>query len=393
MLISCLACVVTFLFTCYLFLSRKQEKQQMKESFQSLSLDVLQKSQEQLLALSKEVLGRYQLGSEKELAGKTQEVAHLIQPLREALLRFDAYSREIERKREGAYGSLEQQITQLLQSEKELRIEASRLKGALKSPNVRGSWGQIHLRRVVELSGMLRHCDFFEEVQVEGIEGKKYRPDLVVKLPGNREVVVDAKVPLDAYLQAAEEEQPEKKEQKLVEHTQQLKRHIKTLQGKEYWKHFATSPEYVILFLPAEAFFSAALEIDPTILEMGIEQNVILATPTTLVAILKAIAFGWRQQAIAEDAQSIARLGKELYERILTVSEHWNRVGESLGRSVEAYNKATGSLERRVLPSARKLKETSSQKEVALKEVIAPLPKSLLGATSSVGDQSTSNTK
>ncbi len=365
----------------------------MKESFQSLSLDVLQKSQEQLLVLSKEVLGRYQLGSEKELAGKTQEVAHLIQPLREALLRFDAYSREIERKREGAYGSLEQQIAQLLQSEKELRIETSRLKGALKSPNVRGSWGQIHLRRVVELSGMLRHCDFFEEVQVEGIEGKRYRPDLVVKLPGNREVVVDAKVPLDAYLQAAEEEQPEKKEQKLVEHTQQLKRHIKTLQGIEYWKHFATSPEYVILFLPAEAFFSAALESDPTILEMGIEQNVILATPTTLVAILKAIAFGWRQQAIAEDAQSIARLGKELYERILTVSEHWNRVGESLGSSVEAYNKATGSLERRVLPSARKLKETSSQKEVALKEVIAPLPKSLLGATSSVGDQSTCNTK
>ncbi|MEL7432231.1 MAG: DNA recombination protein RmuC [Chlamydiota bacterium] len=344
------------------FFSKKNMQEEMREQFQSLSFDVLQKSQESFLSLAKEVLGHQQAGSEKELEGQKKEIEQLISPLKDLLFRFDAQHREIEQKREGAYGSLQKQIEHLLQSEKDLRSEAANLASALKSPNVRGAWGQLHLRRVVELSGMLHRCDFFEEVHIKTDEGQIYRPDLVVQLPGKREIVVDAKVSLDAYLQATKTTNNEVKQQKLAEHAQQIKRHIKNLHSKAYWKQFKTSPEYVILFLPAEAFFSAALDSDPSILELGMGQNVVIATPTTLIAILKAVAFGWRQDTISQDAQKIAQLGAELYERMLGMNNDWNKVGESLTKSIDAYNKATRSLEKRVLSSARKLGEVSSEK-------------------------------
>lgn len=357
----------------YLYQQKEQNKS-MERQFKSLSLDALQKSQESFLHLAKEVLHTQQTSSEKDLESKKKEIEHLLMPMKEMLLRLDQQNREIERKREGAYGSLEKQIDQLIDSERHLRTEAYNLAKALKSPNVRGSWGQVHLRRVVELSGMLNRCDFFEQVDVRN-EGKIYRPDLVVRLPGKREIVIDAKVSLESYLEASNAEDFDKKKKYLQDYAQNVKRHVKTLSSKEYWKQFSSSPEYVILFLPAEAFFSAALDQDPSIVEMGMGQNVIIATPTTLIAILKAVALGWRQETISKDAQKIALLGKELYERMIVMSDHWNKVGKNLSQSVDAYNQATSSLESRVLVSARKLQESSSEKHLFQPKAVEKSPK------------------
>lgn len=309
----------------------------MKSEFKTLSLDALEKNSKQFMHLAD----------------------HTLQPLKESMRLLESHQRELEKRREGAYAALSKQIDGLVLSEKELRAETNRLVQALKSPQVRGSWGEVHLRRVVELAGLIHHCDFFEQKTLEG-QGKVLRPDLIVHLPGQRQIAVDAKAPLGAYLEAADMEDEGMRKRKLQEHAAAVRKHIKELSAKEYWKQLGSPLEYVILFLPAEAFFSAALQADPSLIEIGADQNIIVATPTTLIAILRAIAHGWRQESLSESAREIARLGQELYERIGTVCDHWNRVGKSLSSAVEAYNQGVASLESRVLVSARKLKESNS---------------------------------
>jgi len=295
---------------------------------------------------------------------KYQETA--LAPLKASLQSLDLQQRELEKRRESAYGALSKQLELMLQSDVELRRETAQLASALKTPHVRGSWGEVHLRRVVELAGLMNHCDFQEQVSLEN-DDRGFRPDLLVHLPGDRHIVVDAKVPLTAYLDAQAETDPSRK---LKEHATALRKHIKDLSSKEYWKRLGRSPDYVVLFLPAEAFFSAALQADPTLIELGADQNVVIATPTTLIAILRAIAFGWKQEALSQNAAEIAKAGAELYDRLAVLSEHWSKVGRQLGLSVESYNQAVASLEQRFLPSARKLKEFAG----LTKEVSAPEP-------------------
>lgn len=281
-----------------------------------------------------------------------------LNPLKDSLQSLSSYSQELEKQRLSAYAGLFKQIDGLIASEKELRSETIRLAEALKSPQTRGSWGEVHLRRVVELSGLLNHCDFFEQKGFSS-EGKTARPDLVIHLPSQRKIAVDAKAPLRAYLESADLE-GERKKGKLKEHAQALRRHIKELSSKEYWKKFDADFEYVILFLPAEAFFSAALKVDPALIEVGAEQNVIIATPTTLIAILRSVAHGWKQESLSKKVADISKAGQELYERIGIFCEHLEKVGSHLGSAVDSYNKTLASLETRVLVSARKLKEMGS---------------------------------
>jgi DNA recombination protein RmuC len=320
----------------------------MKNEFKAMSLDALEKNGKQFMNLADATL----------------------QPLKDSMQLLNQHQRELEKRREGAYGALSKQIEGLVLSEKELRTETTRLVQALKSPQIRGSWGEVHLRRVVELAGLINHCDFYEQKTFEGY-GRLLRPDLIVRLPGQRQIAVDAKAPLNAYLEAADLEDDALRKIKLQEHAAAVRKHIKDLSSKEYWKQLDPAPEYVILFLPAEAFFSAALQADPSLIEVGADQNIIIATPTTLIAILRAVAHGWKQENLSKSAKEIARLGQELYERVGNVCEYWNKVGKSLNTAVEAYNQSIASLESRVLVSARKLKESGSLiKELPLVEPI-----------------------
>jgi DNA recombination protein RmuC len=312
-------------------------QQQLQDSFKALSFDVMEKNGKQFLNLADATL----------------------QPIKESMKMLDEHQRELEKRREGAYGALSKQIEGLVFSEKELRQETTRLIQALRSPQIRGSWGEVHLRRVVELAGLVNQCDFYEQKSFE-TDGRLLRPDLIVRLPGQRHIAIDAKTPLAAYLDASDAGNDELRKKKLQEHAVAVRKHMKDLSGKEYWKQLDPAPEYVILFLPAEAFFSAALQADPTLIEVGADQNIIVATPTTLIAILRAVAYSWKQESLSKSAREIARLGGELYERLSVVCEHWNKVGKSLNTAVETYNQSVASLESRVLVSARKLKESGS---------------------------------
>ena len=320
----------------------------MKVTFQSLAFEVLEKTQRR----------------------GEQSLDTLLAPLKESMKMLDQHQRELEQRREGAYAGLREQIEEMMKAQHELRKETYQLSSALRSSSIRGAWGQVHLRRVVELAGLLNHCDFSEQMSHEH-EGKVLRPDLVVHLPGHREIVVDAKTPLNAFLDAVATSEESVRRRCMETHAMQVKKHIRDLSQKDYWKRFGLNPEFVVLFLPAEAFFSEALQIDPSIIELGAEQNVIIATPTTLIAILRAVAHGWKQEALSKNAEQIARLGQELYDRLQVLSEHWEKVGKSLTSSVDAYNQAISSLESRVFVTARKLKEQGAAPLTS--EELAPL--------------------
>jgi DNA recombination protein RmuC len=295
-----------------------------------------------------------------------------LKPIQETLGKFDVQVRELETTRVVAYQSLTEQVQQLMREQMALRGETSNLVGALKQPTVRGRWGEIQLRRVVELAGMLEHCDFLEQHSVEGEEGR-LRPDLIVKLPGGRTVVVDSKVPLAGYLAALEATDEATRALRLQEHARAVKNHVAALSRKGYAAEVRGSAEFVVMFLPGEVFFSAALEQDPELIEIGVDQGVMIATPTSLIALLRAVAYGWRQEEIARNAEKISVLGKELYDRLATMGEHWAKVGKNLSQAVEGYNSAIASLESRVLVSARRLRDLDPALDSEGLEPLAPV--------------------
>lgn len=343
-----------------------QAKQELTNTFKGLAQEALNGNNRLFLDLAVATLEKTQQQAQGELDKRQFAIQEMVKPVRDSLEKVDAKIQEMEKIRSGAYEGLLQQVKSLNDSQNLLRQQTSSLVQALRTPNVRGRWGEIQLKRVVEMAGMLEHCDFYQQTQLKTNDGI-FRPDMLVKLPGNKYIIVDAKVPLSAYLEAAEAIDETQRQSKLREHAKQVKAHISLLAKKSYWDQFTSAPEFVVLFLPGENFFSAALEQDPALIEYGVEQRVIVATPTTLIALLRAVAYGWRQESLAQNAQEICERARELYKRLSDFGKHMSKLGRSLDSSIESFNKAVGSLESRVLVTARKFNEldaTSSNSEI-----------------------------
>ena len=346
----------------------KEAEERLTDTFKALSADALQATSGSFLQLAGQALEKYQEAARGDLEKRQQAIGELVAPVREALGRFENQVGEMEQRRTGAYSELREQVRSLSEAQALLRLEAGNLVRALRTPQVRGRWGEVQLKRVVELAGMAEHCDFTEQHSVDTTEGR-LRPDLVVHLPGGRTVVVDAKAPLAAYLEAAEATDEVRRSALLADHARQVKDHMVSLSRKSYWEQLGATPEFVVLFLPGESFFSAALEQDGSLIEMGAERRVVLATPTTLISLLKAVSYGRKQEAVADNAKRISDSGRELHKRVSDMATHVAKVGKALGASVEAYNSFEGSHESRVLTAARRLREL----DAAGPEVIAEL--------------------
>lgn len=357
----------------------------LREAFSALSSEALKNNNETFLQLARASLGEAQRTAALDLDGRQKTIETIVQPLKDSLTKVDAKLQEVERGRASAQAQLSEQIRSLATAQQVLHAETSRLSRALRSPNVRGQWGELQLRRVLESAGMIQGSHYEIKESVIGEDGR-LTPDVLVKLPGGKNVVVDAKVPLTAFLDAAECQDDDARDAKLREHARQLKEHVNRLAGKSYWAHFQPAPDIVVMFVPGEPLLTSALQSDPSLLEFSMNRGVMLASPLTLIALLRAIAYGWQQETVARNAREISELGRNLYDRIAKLAEHFENVGRSLAKAVEAYNSAVGTLESRVLVTARRLKDKGviAAEEFAELETVDHTPRPL-GAPELVG--------
>ena len=354
----------------------EDSRQQLEQSFSILSQQALQSNNENFLLLANEKLSQFQNKAEANLEQKEKAIETLLKPIYEALKQTESQIHSIEKERKESFGSLSQHLKLINESQTNLRLETKNLVQALRRPEVRGQWGELTLKRIAELAGMVGHCDFYEQKQSESSE-YRIRPDMIVRMPDHRELIVDAKTPLDAYLTAVQATDDNEKTNALARHARNVRERMRELSSKAYWNQFKNSPDFVVLFIPEEQFLSSALEQDPQLLEDALKNKVILATPTSIIALLRAVAFGWRQQSVADNAEKIRELGEDLYHRLATFAEHLQKLGKHLDASVDQFNKATGSLDRQVLSGARKFTEygIEEKKKIPDLKVIENTPK------------------
>jgi DNA recombination protein RmuC len=358
--------------------AERKGQEELTTAFRALSAEALKSSNEEFLQLARTQLEGLQRSAQGDLDQRQKAVAQLVSPLKESLEKVDEHVRSLEASRRQAYGALTAQVELLSQNQERLRAETAGLVKALRSPSARGRWGEMQLRRALEMAGMLAHADFVEQPTATG-DGGLLRPDVVVKLAGGKHLVIDAKVPLEALLDAFESEDEGNREARFDDFVRHVRDHRAKLGLKAYWRQFAPSPEFVVMFLPSESFYRYAVERDPSLLEVGPSQRVLLASPTNLIALLLAAATGWQEATLAESARKVSDLGRELYDRLSTMGSHVSKLGTRLDQAVEAYNATVGSLETRVLPAARRFPELGvpAKEEIeqlsAVERIVKPL--------------------